>query len=169
MIKLDTQLIQKLDFKHPATWIATWFGCGFMKPAPGTWGTLGALPFAILIYMLAGTIGILIGTILLILLGYWASEKFEEMVGEHDSSAIVIDEAAGLFMTFLILPTLNAYTIATAFFLFRFFDIIKPWPISWVDKKMPGAAGVMIDDLIAAFFAVITFAGIVICSHLLLN
>ncbi len=148
----------KVNFKDPAIWLATWFGCGLMKPAPGTWGTLGGLPFGILIYAAGGWIALLAAVIVLSLIGYWAAEKFEEQSGEHDNGAIVIDEVAGIWIA-LIPAALSIPYVIAAFLLFRFFDILKPWPISWADKKLPGALGVMADDIIAGIFAALIIAG----------
>lgn len=148
----------KVNFKDPAIWLATWFGCGLMRPAPGTWGTLGALPIGILIYAVAGWIGLLIATIAVSVIGYWAAGKFEEQSGEHDNGAIVIDEVAGVWIA-LIPAGLSIPHVIAAFLLFRFFDILKPWPISWADKKLPGALGVMADDIIAGVFAALIIAG----------
>jgi phosphatidylglycerophosphatase A len=148
----------KVNFKDPAIWLATWFGCGLMRPAPGTWGTLGALPVGILIYALTGWIGLTIATIAITIVGYWAAGKFEEQSGEHDNGAIVIDEVAGVWIA-LIPAALSIPYVITAFLLFRFFDILKPWPISWADKKLPGALGVMADDIIAGIFAALIIAG----------
>lgn len=150
----NPEILAKLDFKNPATWVATWFGCGLMRPAPGTWGTLGALPFGLILLALGGKIALLIGIIAVIPLGLWASDKFEKMTGTHDNSMIVIDEVAGLWIT-LLATTFTPISILLAFVLFRFFDILKPWPIRWLDRNLKGAAGVMLDDIAAGKFAAI--------------
>lgn len=147
-----------VNFKDPAIWLATWFGCGLMKPAPGTWGTLGGLPIGILIYAIGGWIALLIAVLVVSVVGYWAAGKFEEQSGEHDNGAIVIDEVAGVWIA-LIPAALSIPYVIAAFLLFRFFDILKPWPVSWADKKLPGALGVMADDIIAGIFAALIIAG----------
>lgn len=140
-------------------WVATWFGCGLMRPGPGTWGTIGALPFGILLYVMGGIPLLLLGIVAVCWLGYFAAKRFEEQAGDHDNSAIVVDEVAGMWIA--LLPTgMNPLYILLAFALFRFFDILKPWPISWADKKIPGAAGVMIDDIIAGFVAALIIGGL---------
>ncbi|MFA5592100.1 MAG: phosphatidylglycerophosphatase A [Micavibrio sp.] len=149
------EIIRKLDFKNPATWIATWFGCGLMHPGPGTWGTLGALPIGLILLVLGGKAALIAGIILIIPIGLWASARFEAMVETHDNSMIVIDEAAGLWIT-LLACTLTPLSIILSFALFRFFDILKPWPISWCDKNIGGAKGVMFDDIAAGLFAALT-------------
>lgn len=148
----------RVNFKDPAIWLATWFGCGLMKPAPGTWGTLGALPFGILIMAFGGVPALIAAVIAVSAAGYWAAGRFEEQSGEHDSSAIVIDEVAGMWIA-LIPSALSIPYVVAAFLLFRFFDILKPWPISWADKKLPGALGVMTDDIIAGIFAALILVG----------
>jgi len=148
----------KVNFKDPAIWIATWFGCGLMKPAPGTWGTIGALPFGIFILALGGIPALAVAIGLICVVGHWAAGRFEEQVGEHDSGAIVVDEVAGMWIA-LIPTALSIPYVIAAFLLFRFFDILKPGPISWADKKLPGAFGVMVDDVIAGIFAALILVG----------
>ena len=151
--------IAKLDFKNPALWIATWFGCGLMRPAPGTWGTLGALPIGMILMVIGGHVGLLIGLVLVIPLGLWAAKKFEEMTGTHDSGMIVIDEVAGMWIALLaVVGQHNLYLLA-AFALFRFFDILKPFPVGWLDRNLPGAAGVMADDIMAGIYAAAVMMG----------
>lgn len=160
MIKIrNHDILRRLDFKHPATWVATWFGCGLMQPAPGTWGTLGALPFGIILLMTGGIPALLIGTIIIFILGLWAAKHFERMVREKDSGMIVIDEAVGVWIA-IIPATLTPSSVAIAFLLFRFFDILKPWPIGWMDKKIHGAMGVMLDDVLAGIYAALVLIGL---------
>jgi phosphatidylglycerophosphatase A len=155
----DPDLIAKLDFKNPATWVATWFGCGLMSPAPGTWGTLGGLPIGLIILALGGKAALVCAILFLIPIGFWAAKKFEEMTGVHDSSVIVIDEVVGIWIT-LLATTLAPLSIILAFALFRFFDILKPWPISWLDRNLKGPWGVMLDDIAAGKFAAFCLFGI---------
>lgn len=155
----DPELIKKLDFKNPATWIATWFGCGLMRPGPGTWGTIGGLPLGIILLALGGKLSLVIGIVLIFALGLWAARKFEEMTGTHDNSMIVIDEVAGIMIA-LLGSTLSPLSIILAFTLFRFFDILKPWPIRALDRNVNGALGVMIDDVAAGFAAAACLYGI---------
>jgi len=157
---LNQDLIKRVDLRHPATWLATWFGAGFAAKAPGTFGTLAALPFAILIFMFFGMSGMIVAAALTLIIGLWAARHFETMSGDHDNGAIVIDEAAGLFVAFVTLPILSPFYILVAFALFRFFDILKPWPISMIDKKMPGAWGVMLDDIMAGLYAAMVIMGV---------
>ncbi len=155
----DPELIKKINFKAPETWVATWFGCGLMQPAPGTWGTLGGLPIALILLATGGKTGLAIGIVFITLIGLWAARKFEVMTGTHDNSMIVVDEVAGICIT-LLTSTLSPLSIIVGFLLFRFFDILKPWPISYLDKNIGGAWGVMADDLLAGIFAAICLWGI---------
>lgn len=157
----------KISYKVPeginpkqnfAIW-ATWFGCGYLNPAPGTWGTLGAIPFGILFYALGGPILLFVAVCVIIPLGLWAAHNFGKASGDHDSKMIVIDEVAGMWIA-LIPAALNPFLIIVAFLAFRFFDILKPWPISFFDKKMENAAGVMLDDVVAGIFAALCVIGI---------
>jgi phosphatidylglycerophosphatase A len=149
--------MRKLNFKDPSTWVATWGGLGFLSPAPGTWGTLGALPFAMIFYSIGNIFGVLLLLAGVIYYGLKAIEKFEAQTGTHDSKIIVIDEVAGMLVA--ILPAgMNPLLIFISFILFRFFDIVKPGPIGTIDEKMPGARGVMADDILAGVAsAAITF------------
>lgn len=155
----DPEIIRKIDFKSPATWTALWFGCGLIHPAPGTWGTLGALPLGLILLLLGGNIALLLGIALVIPLGFWASKQFADMTGTHDNAMIVIDEVAGLWIT-LLACTLSPLSILLAVALFRLFDILKPWPISWLDRNVKGAAGVMLDDIAAGIAAGLCLWGI---------
>ncbi len=140
---------------HPAAFLATWGGVGLIKSAPGTWGSLAALPFAWLIQSYLGNIALLIAAVIIFLIG-WLVSSFYMNKGnvEHDPSEIVIDEVAGQWWLLSMLPfSMKAYVVGLL--LFRFFDIVKPWPISFVDKKIGGGFGVMLDDIMAACYPVV--------------
>ena len=139
--------------------IATWFGVGLMRPAPGTWGTLAALPFAILIKMAGGWIALLAAILIVSFIGYKVSEQWCALTKEKDAPQIVVDEVAGMWITLLAAP-LTDMTVLCGFVLFRFFDILKPWPVSWCDQKLPGGYGVMADDIAAGIFAGIAVWGL---------
>ena len=132
--------------------LSTWFGCGFFKPAPGTSGSLAALPFAWLLTELGGYQVLVIATLSLIAIGVWASNVYIEGLFEKDPPEVVIDEVAGQLLTLLVVPpTLIHYFFG--FLLFRIADIVKPWPVSWVDQNMEGGLGIMLDDIMAAIYA----------------
>ncbi len=151
-MKLAFKIPEQLDKKELYVWLASWFGCGFIKPAPGTWGSLGALPFGIILLIYGGLPLLGLSTIIITAIGFWSATKFDEAMGGHDSKMIVIDEVAGQWIA-LIPCALNPMLIIISFISFRFFDILKPYPINMIDKQVPGAAGVMGDDLIAGLFA----------------
>lgn len=155
----DAEIIKSINFKAPETWVATWFGCGLMQPAPGTWGTLGGLPLGLILLATGGKAALAIGILLITFAGLWACKKFKSMTGTHDNGMIVVDEVVGVCIT-LMATTLSPVSIVLAFCLFRIFDILKPWPISYLDKNIGGAWGVMLDDIVAGLFAAFTLWGI---------
>lgn len=162
--KEEAEIFKKIDMKQPYVWLATWFGFGFCRPAPGTWGSVGSIPPALILFLLAGIKGFTAGIFIVTAVGFWASKHFDNATGGHDNKMIVIDEAAGQWLAML--PVLyyvgmNAFLIFFAFILFRFFDIIKPWPISWLDKNLNGAAGVMLDDILAGAAAAAILTGVI--------
>jgi phosphatidylglycerophosphatase A len=143
-----------------AKMIATVFGIGSLKPAPGTWGSLAALPAAFLIGRLFGSLGLMFFTCLVFVLGIWAAEHYEAETGEHDGSDIVIDEVAGQWISCipLIYWGIDLWGWAVAFALFRLFDIWKPGPVGTLDKQFPGGLGTMIDDVAAGLLAALSLA-----------
>jgi phosphatidylglycerophosphatase A len=152
--------IQRLDFKNPALWVATWFGCGLMRPSPGTWGTLAGLPFAMILMALGGPIALMVGAALLFIVGLWAAKEFERMTGQHDSPMIVIDEVVGIILCLIPVSGAHPAYILLAFIAFRFFDILKPFPVSFFDQKFKNAYGVMLDDVMAAIYTIIVVMGV---------
>ena len=89
------RLMKRLNRRDPAVWLATWFGLGYLSPGPGTWGSLGALPFSYIIVRFYGVEGLALATLLLFGLGLWATARFEFLAQEKDSKMIVIDEVVG--------------------------------------------------------------------------
>ena len=142
---------------------ATWFYSGYLKPASGTWGTLASLPLCLIILFYFGSLGLIIGSLILLCIGLWASHVYENKTGVHDSSCIVIDEAAGMMLASLPLTvTMDWITITMCFVAFRIFDAIKIGPVGWLDKNIDGALGVMLDDIGAGLMAAILVYGILI-------
>lgn len=144
------------------TWehfIAYGFGSGLAPKAPGTWGTLVGLPFWFLLHWLAPEPLAYVGAcVLLFVFGCWICGESSRLLGLHDAPGIVFDEIVGFLITcfpLLYLPADAAEWpwLIAAFVLFRFFDIIKPWPIRWLDRKVEGGLGIMIDDVLAGIFA----------------
>lgn len=122
-----------------------------MPKIPGTWGTLATLPLAWLL-MQTGPIIYMIAVVLLLPVAILAAEMYEQETKSHDSGAIVIDEVLGFLITMTWLP-INWRSFVLGFLLFRLLDIWKPFPISYLDKKIPGGLGVVIDDVAAGIVA----------------
>jgi phosphatidylglycerophosphatase A len=143
-------LIRKV-FSHPIYLIAFGFGAGLSPFAPGTCGTLVAIP---LYYLVQSLSFVNYGLVLLLatLVGIWICDVTERGIGVHDYSGIVWDEICGYGLTMWMAPK-GCIWIAIGFVLFRLFDIVKPWPIAWIDRKMLGGLGVMVDDLMAGVYA----------------
>lgn len=139
---------------HPAVLAATCFGIGRLRPAPGTLGTLAALPVGYAISYAGGIWALFAAAVLLTIAGTFAAERYGAASGEKDDQSIVIDEAAGLWIAAIPAETHIGLWI-TAFLLFRFFDIYKPWPASYFDKRKSGGLDVMMDDVIAGIFAMV--------------
>ena len=135
----------------PLLFLAFGFGSGLAKKAPGTMGTLAAIP----VYYLFAQADIWVYSLLTVcvsVLGVFICGVAAEKLGEHDFGGIVWDEIAGYLITLWLVP-LTWQTIIVGFALFRFFDILKPWPIKWLDQHVHGGFGIMIDDVLAAVFA----------------
>lgn len=143
---------ESLGFFSPVTLIATWFGAGLLRPAAGTWGSLAALPFAWVLTSLGGFGLLFVAAIVIFIAGTWAANAFEMASPDKDPSSVVVDEVVGVWITLLFVPQ-EALWYAIAFAAFRFFDILKIWPISYLDKNIKGGFGIMIDDILAALFA----------------
>ena len=144
--------------------IGTVFGVGYIRPAPGTWGSAVALPWAYLLHVLGGFPMLVIGVIAAFLKGWWATAQMTRGSEDHDPSEIVVDELAGQWIALLPL-SYSAWSMGldilrlwpgwiAAFVLFRLFDIWKPGPVGWADRR-GDALGVMLDDVIAGLFAAI--------------
>ncbi len=132
----------------PAYFIAFGFGSGLLPRAPGTWGTLAAIPIYWFIAQYSNFF-YLCFSLIAFLLGVWASNKVCRELGIHDYSGIVWDEVVGFLLTMFMAPK-GVLWIIIGFFLFRFFDIWKPQPIRLIDKRVKGGLGVMLDDVLAA-------------------
>lgn len=143
---------------QPFWWhIATWFGVGTLSIS-GTMGSLAALPFAYIIHRCFGNFALFGAALAMFLIGWWASEKFLKRYPEKgsDPKEIVVDEVAAQWLVLSVLyPTWQSYLVG--FLLFRLFDIVKPWPVSWADRELKGALGVMFDDFLAAMYPVMVY------------
>lgn len=144
----------RLSFWHPAHLIATFGGAGLIKPAPGSWGSLAALPFAWFLLAMGGPAALVLAAVVLFGAGWWATAVYIDAVGGDDPQTVVVDEVVGQWLTLaVVLPDLQLFVIG--FLLFRLFDINKPWPIRTIERRTPGAFGVMIDDVLAAVYAAV--------------
>jgi phosphatidylglycerophosphatase A len=126
--------------------VATLGGVGRLRPGPGTWGSAAVLPFVLL-----GPLACLALALLLTAIGFWAAGRVLP-ARDADPSWFVADEGAGMLLTLAALPAATPVGVLLAFALFRALDILKPPPVSWADAQ-PGAAGVMLDDLVAGAIA----------------
>jgi phosphatidylglycerophosphatase A len=136
----------------PAILLATWFGSGFIRMAPGSFASLTALPGAALLVWLGGPVLVLGAAAALFAVGIWASDGYMATVKVHDPPAIVIDEVVGQWLTLALLP-LDPLVYALGFLLFRVLDVLKPWPANFIDRAVTGGFGVMLDDVVAAVYA----------------
>jgi phosphatidylglycerophosphatase A len=143
--------------RHPAHWIALGLGSGLAPIAPGTFGSLVALPLAWALDRYAGTAGWLVAIAGVTVAGTWAAHVTSRHLGVADHGSIVIDEIAALLaVLFFVGP--EGWRQAIAFVLFRCFDIVKPPPIRQVDRALHNAVGVMADDFLAAGYTLLVFA-----------
>ncbi|VAW70545.1 Phosphatidylglycerophosphatase A [hydrothermal vent metagenome] len=145
--------------KNPLHFLSLGFGSGLAPKAPGTFGTLAAIPVYILLVQFELWVFIA-ATVVITAIGIYVCGYTSKALGVHDHSGIVIDEIAGYLITMIAVP-FHWKWIILGFILFRFFDILKPWPISWLDKRVDGGFGIMVDDLLAGLFSLI-------CLHLII-
>jgi phosphatidylglycerophosphatase A len=147
------------------TFAATWCYSGKSPKAPGTAGSFAALPFGWLIWAYGGNATLILASIAVFAIGIWTAQLYSNMLGIHDPGEIVIDEVVGQWMCLLVVPLAGAWMdiawMLIAFVAFRIFDIIKPWPIRWVDRRVGGGFGIMFDDVLAGVFAMVSLAVIV--------
>ncbi len=167
--------------------ISTFFGLGKIPKIPGTIGSIAAFPVAYYILSLAIAIHhaffaekeiisfciifSLISTLVIFAIGTYSAGQYSKLTGIMDPREVVIDEIVGQMLTiFLTIPfsfmflnnfvpidLLIIFSMSTSFILFRIFDILKPWPINWIDKKIKDGFGIMLDDVMAAIFAIVIY------------
>jgi phosphatidylglycerophosphatase A len=138
-------------FRSPVQFLAFGFGSGLAPKAPGTAGTLAAIPLYLLVahWSLPYYTGFILVSALL---GIWICGEASRQLGVHDHGGIVWDEFVGFWITLWALPVSWQWVLA-GFVAFRVFDVLKPWPIGWLDRKIHGGLGIMLDDIIAGLMA----------------
>lgn len=147
----------KFLLKHPSHFIALGFGVGLSKRAPGTLGTLIGIPLYLFIFSYSFATQILLA-FLFTIGGIFICDQTARALKLKDPSAIVWDEISAFFLMLIIArPALNIFLIFELFVLFRIFDILKPFPISFIDKHISGGLGIMLDDYLAAFFGLMIY------------
>jgi len=142
----------ELAWWHPAALIATGFGVGHLPWVPGSWGSLLALLCGWEIVAAGGWLALAAAAIIAFAVGVWASARVAAARGLHDPRFIVIDEIAAQWLV-LLATSLDGRWYAAAFLLFRLFDILKPWPIRLIERRVAGGLGIMLDDVMAAIYA----------------
>ncbi len=145
-------------WRNPIHFLAFGFGSGAMPFAPGTFGTLAAVPIYLLMMPLS-LWAYLAVVVVMTLLGVWLCHVTSRDLGVHDHGGIVWDEIVGYLITMIAAPPGWQWIVA-GFVLFRFFDIIKPWPIGWADRRVQGGLGIMLDDVLAAVLAWAVLQGV---------
>jgi len=146
-----TTVSAKTVFSNPVHFLAFGFGSGLAPWAPGTFGTLaGVLLYLPLSRLSAPIYGLV--TLAVILVGFWICDRSSRLLGVHDHPGIVWDEIAGYLVTMILAPSGWLWMLA-GFALFRLFDILKPPPIGWLDRRVGGGLGIMLDDLVAGAFS----------------
>ena len=151
--------IEYSQLKNPVVLIAVGFGSGLAPKAPGTAGTVVAVPLYLLMQSLPLVSYLLITTCLFIA-GIWICAYTAEKLGVHDHPSIVIDEIVGYLITMIAAPE-GWLAVAIGFILFRLLDALKPWPISWFDRSVNGGLGIMLDDVVAGIIAMAIIQGLV--------
>ena len=137
--------------RNPVHLLAFGFGSGLAPKAPGTFGTLAAVPLYLLLAQLPLPLYLLV-LVLAFGIGIWICDKTARDLGVHDHGGIVWDEFVGFWLTMLVAPPGWPWVVA-GFVLFRLFDIVKPFPINWLDRHIKGGLGIMLDDALAGSFA----------------
>jgi phosphatidylglycerophosphatase A len=143
---------RSLDLRDPRVLAATWFGVGLVPLAPGTAGSATALPFAWLLLQAGGPPALLAAAALVLALGLAACGAVVRATGDGDPGPVVIDEVAGQWLA-LLPASLSPWSFLAGFLLFRALDIVKPWPAGAIDRRLGGAPGIMLDDVVAGAYA----------------
>jgi phosphatidylglycerophosphatase A len=146
--------IAKIVLSNPIHILSFGFGSGLSPVAPGTMGTLVAIPIYLVLATFSPVIYLLF-VVIIFCIGCWVSGQTTVALNVHDHPGIVIDEIVGYLITMVFVP-ISWYWVILGFLLFRLFDIWKPWPISIVDKQIKGGLGIMLDDVLAALYSLLS-------------
>lgn len=138
--------------KQPVMFLGFGFGSGLITPAPGTWGTLMGMVLFLPVILLSEWAGWGLLALTLVF-GSWICGESARLIGVHDHGGIVWDEFAGIGLVLVALPQQTWPFWLLAFVAFRVFDILKPWPINWLDARVSGGFGIMVDDVLAGCYA----------------
>ncbi len=149
------------DWSDPRHWLAFGLGAGASPYAPGTVGTLVGIPLYLALQSAAPAVYLGV-VVLLFLIGIPLCGRVAQDLSASDPGGIVYDEIVGLLIALWLVPPGWIWILA-AFVLFRFFDIVKPWPISWLDRRVSGGLGIMLDDAVAGLFAL---GGVQLLAHI---
>ena len=155
-----TNPLSRISLKNPWHLLATGFGSGLSPIIPGTMGTLASIPLYLLLVQLPFPVYVIL-VIVSCIIGIKICQVTSDDMGVHDHGSIVWDEFAGFWITMGLVPMVGIATddwkwLLAGFVLFRFFDMVKPWPIGWLDKRVHGGLGIMIDDIVAGIMAAIS-------------
>ncbi|WP_045387351.1 phosphatidylglycerophosphatase A [Vibrio rotiferianus] len=163
-----TNPLSLISLKNPWHLLATGFGSGLSPVVPGTMGTLASIPLFLLLAQLPFSLYV-VAVLFSCVIGIKICQVTSDDMGVHDHGSIVWDEFAGFWITMSLVPALNIPLtewkwLLTGFILFRFFDMVKPWPIGWLDKRVHGGLGIMIDDIVAGIMAGIALFFVAKCA-----
>ena len=149
---VDIQKLPVTNLKEKAIlFLATGGWIGYSPVAPGTIGSLAALPLCLLIASMSIRSGLIV-LMALVTVSTWLANEAEKTIGQFDPKQVVIDEISGITIALFALP-FEPFFVIWGFALFRLFDILKPFPIGWIDKRVSGGLGIMLDDVIAGLLA----------------
>lgn len=150
---MSQKVLVQTVLKSPVHFLAFGLGSGLSPKAPGTVGTLAAVPLYLLLVQLPLTYYVLV-LLAATIAGVWLCGESARLLGTHDHGGIVWDEFVGFWLTMLMAPA-GWVWIIVGFALFRLFDIWKPWPIRVIDRKVDGGLGIMLDDILAGVYALV--------------
>ncbi len=144
---------------NPRHFVAFGFGTGAARFAPGTAGTLAAVPLYLLFFQHLSLPVYLAVTVALFAFGVWLCHVTAQDLAVHDHPGVVWDEIVGYLITMTVAPP-GWVWVVSGFLLFRAFDMLKPWPVSWADRRVGGGLGIMLDDLLAGIYAALALLAI---------